>query len=69
MLKLVKLNLLLIKQSIRNLVFISWFPITMIGHVGFMTKAFLKKNRSKEKDLTSAERIENKDLKGIRHNE
>lgn len=41
----------------------------MIGHVGFMTKAFLKKNRSKEKDLTSAERIENKDLKGIRHNE
>ncbi|MGO0053675.1 phage minor capsid protein [Streptococcus suis] len=33
------------------------------------SKGILKKKRSKERDLTLAERIANKDLKGIRHNE
>ncbi|HEM5989055.1 TPA: hypothetical protein U2D04_001704 [Streptococcus suis] len=32
-------------------------------------KGISKKKRSKESDLTFAERIANKDLKGIRHNE
>ncbi|HFR3976860.1 TPA: hypothetical protein ACHVI3_000980 [Streptococcus suis] len=32
-------------------------------------KGISKKKRSKERDLTLTERIANKDLKGIRHNE